>query len=158
MINIQKSHSVHFGPFGPHWSNSIHFGSIRSTLIVHSVHFSPIRVIRSYSVNFCSIQSTLVLFSLSWSYLFLFSPLHPFCSQFVCPFLFSPISSALFPFGPILSIRSTSFHLVQFGPFMSTSVHFCALTYREKTCLGESNFSKSKFINIYIYIYQTRSI
>ena len=64
------------------------------------------------SIHFSHIRSNLV-------------PFGPFCplrSYLVHSLLFSPIWYTLFlfnPFDPILSILSTLFHLVQFGPFKS---------------------------------------
>ena len=65
---------------------------------------------------------------------------------------FGPIRSTLFPFGPIFSVWSTSFHLVQFGPFMPHFGPFlCTYIYREKNVWVESTYSESKFIKkIYI--------
>ena len=139
MINIQKSYSVHFGPFGPfcplrsmlvllgpfgsHWSYSIHFSHIRSILVI----FNPLNPLWFYLVDIASIWSILS-YSAIWSYLFLFGP--------------------YFHFGPNISIHSYSVqlipiwsyyvhlvHFTPFGPFGSTLVHFYALTYNEKICL-----------------------
>ena len=131
MINIQKYYLVHIG-------------SIRSTL-VHSAHFGSIWSTLSYSV--------LVLFSRHWSYSILCVPTRSTLVYFV---LFNSLLSSLFPFSPILSIQS------YFGPFMFTSVHldhFISFLY---TCIqGKDMFRLRALIlnpNIYIYIYQTRSI
>ena len=78
----------------------------------------------------------------------LFGPLYTLWSHFVHSVLFSPLWfhlvhfiyfgllwSNLVLFGPFSSIRSTSIlfcpiksYYVHFGPFVSISVHFCALT------------------------------
>ena len=100
MINIQKSYSVHFVLFNPHWFCLVYvgpIGSIRSTLILfyplmsYSVHIGYIQSIQSildlfgpywsYSVNsihFSPIQYTQftsVLFSRFWSTMALFVPI-----------------------------------------------------------------------------------
>ena len=121
-------HSIHIGPilstlvlFSPHWSylvHSIHFGTIQSTLVLfgptwsysillflfsYYIHFGPNLSIRSYSVQFGPLKS----FSVHIGTL---SPIH---STLV---LFGPFWSTLFSFDLIL------FYLVQFIPFVSTSV------------------------------------
>ena len=148
--------------FGLLWSNSVHISpikSIQSTL----VHFSFIQAIRStlvqfgpfyslwfYSVHIGLIRAILltsVLFSRHWPYSVHFGPIWFYLIHYV-------------HIGPNLSIHSYSVlssphllvHSVLFRLFWSYfinplrpfsflflrkhSVHFCALTYREKTCLG----------------------
>ena len=93
------SYSIHFGFI---WSYSTNISPILSTLVIFSSHWS-------YSVHFgliCLPQSNLVLFS----------PLCPFILILSTLVLFL---STLFLFGPILSIRSTLFDLVELGPFGS---------------------------------------
>ena len=124
---------VHIGPFCPLQSYSIQFGHIRSYMFLFGslCPLCPNLSIRSYSVLFNPHRSYSVHNgSLSYSVL-------------CCP-----IWSTLFPFGSILCIRSTMFHLIQFDPFVSTLVpsnhfnpiwsilvNFCVLTYGEKACL-----------------------
>ena len=140
-------YSVHIGPilstsvlfslFCPLWSfwsilsTLVQFGPIQSMLSA-LLHFSPIPVIRSTLVHFVhfsfirSIQSTLVLFNPNQSYSVLFCPIW-FCS--VHPVHFSPIRSIRsysvhhFLFGPILSIWSTLFYLIQFKSLWFILVH-----------------------------------
>ena len=141
MINIQKYYSVHISLIRSMLVHSVHFGSIWSTLVL----FGPICPLGP-------IQLTLVLFGPLWSYSVLFIPTR---STLVHSILFISLSYylvLLVSFGPILSIRFyfvhsvhfvpfspfvfTSVHLDHFDSFWSTSVHFCTLVYREKTCLG----------------------
>ena len=148
--NIQKFYPVHFHPIWSIKFSSVHFGSIRSTLVLFS-SFCPLR---SYSVNIGPIWFNSVLFGHICSYMVHyvhFGPNLSICSYSVpinpsvhisplclfCPLrsytvhfspiwstsiLFGPVWSTLFPFNPIVSIRSTSFHLVQFNPFVSTAL------------------------------------
>ena len=102
--------------FGSHWSYSIHFGSIRSILVLY--------------LSFCLLQLTLVLFSPPWSYL-----VHMSTLVLIYPLVL--FWSYLVHLIPILS------YSVHFIPFVSTSVHFYALT---GYVWIESTFSKSKFI------------
>ena len=140
---------IHFSPIGAIWSNLfilgtfcplwfysihyVHFGPIQSTLLLFApllsnfVLFSPLRSSLFYSVWFGPMQSTL-------SISVLFGPFCPLRSYSVHSFLFGQFS----PFGPILSIWSTLFDLVQFGPFRSLRfilVHFdlCLCTYIMRT-------------------------
>ena len=146
-----QSYSVHSFHFGPLWFYSVHFGPIRSTF----VHISPIQSVCTlwlYSVHIGLIWSYSVQFGPIRSYLFLFiTPALVLISLFILirsPLVhLSPTQSNLVylftiwqyfvhsvhfvPFGPIRSIIC-----VHFSPFWSTSVYFCVLTYREKTCLG----------------------
>ena len=108
-------HSIHIAPiistpilFGPHWLYPIH-----SVHRFYLVHIGPIR----------SILSTFVLFNWYWSYSVHYVPIQSYLLLFVTyvdfgPNLcilsylvnFSPTWSS-FPFGSILSIWSTLFHL-----------------------------------------------
>ena len=143
MINIQKSYSVHFGfirsfPFhiGPMLSTSVLFGpfSPLQSYLVHYVHFGPNLSIHSYSVHFNPIRSTLFPFCPIPFILFPFCPI-PSTSVHFFPFMSTYISRK-YLFRLRAQIQSTSFHLVQFDPFVSTSIHFCAPTYWEKKYLG----------------------
>ena len=96
MINIQKSYSVHFVLFNPHWFCLVYvgpIGSIRSTLIL----FYPLM---SYSVHIGYIQSI---------HLFLFSPyvhLGPNLSIHSYSILLGPSCFHLVLFCPFGTLRS----------------------------------------------------
>ena len=147
-LQLYLGHLVHFSPFCPLWFYSIHIELIqyilspskkkkKSTFYPLRSYLIDIGPIRSYSVHYIhfspilSIHSYLLLFS--WSNLVQLCPLWSTLIHYVLV-------------GFVLSIRYTSFQLVQFGSimstsvqfnsFQSTSVHFCTLTYKEKkTCL-----------------------
>ena len=159
-----------FGPFCSLWSTSIGSFSPLWSYLVHSINFGSIWSTLVLFVHFNPIQSNLVIFGPICSYL-----VHYVHFVLICPFvlirfysihigpiqftmvhclirstsvLCCPIWSTLFPFGFILCIRSTMFHLIQFDPFVSTLVpsnhfnpiwsilvNFCVLTYGEKACL-----------------------
>ena len=130
MINIQKSYLVHVGPIlsnlsslihfsyiistfvlvGPHWSYSVHFSPIQFTLVM----FGPFCLPSSYSVDIVPIQSITSALVLIYLFVLIRSTFSPLC----------PIRCTLFPFSPILSIQSTSFHLVQFSTFSCTYLLF----------------------------------
>ena len=134
--NLKKGY-CYFSSIWSTWSYSFHFNSFSSILVlfgslqfylVHSVHFGPIR-------------STLVLFSLLWSYLFqlpllwscsvLFNPLRFYLVYFgsiqstsVLFYLFSLIHSMLVLYSPISIIQSILSTLVSLGPLWFYLVHF----------------------------------
>ena len=119
---IHMSSSVHFSSirstlvsFGPHWPYSIHFIPIWSILI----HFSPIR----------SILYTWVLFDTLRSYLVQIVPIQSNTSTLVLicllrspSILFSVNSSTMFYSVHLVPIQSYSVHLVHFGPFWWTYI------------------------------------
>ena len=112
MINIQKYYLVHISPIWSMLVHSTHFGSIRFTLVL----FSP----------YCRVWSN---FS-TWSYLVDIGPIPSYlfllrshCSTLSYSVHLGLIRSSLFPFDPILSIRSTLFHLVHLCSLQSIFVH-----------------------------------
>ena len=124
LIQAIQSSLVLFGLFCQLWFYSVHFGLAQSTLVL----FGPIRSITSTLVLICTfiLWSTLVLFSLLWSPLVLFSP---HWSSIFFSVQFGPLCSHSVLFCPcyqLLSIWPNAVHLCP----------LCALTYREKLCLG----------------------
>ena len=106
MINIQKSYSVHFVLFNPHWFCLVYvgpIGSIRSTLILFYLLMSYLVQIGYIQ----SIQSTLDLFGPYWSYS-------------VHSIQFGPIQYTLFT--SVLFSRYWSYS-VHYGPICSYLVH-----------------------------------
>ena len=160
MINFQKSYSVPFYPFcplrstlvlfGPRWSYwvpsyFIHFSPIWSTLII----FSPSSPLLFYLVkidHIWSILSTSVKFNWHWSF-----SVHMSTLVLIRPFVL--IWSILVLYGPPCSHSVLLCPFAPFRLFVSTSVHFYALTYKKKKCLGwEYLFLIQIYIYIYIYI------
>ena len=145
-IQSTPVHSILFSPLWSYWAHLLHIGPIQSTLVLFGLHWSYL----VHSIYFGPIQSTLILFSPIWSYsvhYVHFAPNLSMCSYLV---LFSRHWSNLsnsvhfVPFGRFVS---TLVHSDYFDPFWFTSVHFCALTYREKKHVWvESTYSISKFI------------
>ena len=132
------SDSVLFGPFGLLWSNSVHsvhFGSIRFTLVL----FGPFCPLRSYLLDIGLIQSILVLFGPIWFYLIHYVHIGPNLSIHSYSVLSSPHWSYSVHISTLCPIWTTLvlFYLSTWSFFLRKhSVHFCALTYREKICLG----------------------
>ena len=134
IINIQKFYSVHFGlirstlvlfsPFSPHWFYSMHFKSVRSKL----VQFGPFCPLWFYLVDVGPILSTSVLLGPIWSYSVLFVPIRSITLTLVliCPFVLTRSHSVHFR-----RLWSNSVYSVKFGPFSpfhSTLVHFIQLS------------------------------
>ena len=124
-------------------SSSVHFFPIWSTLVL-LVYIGPTRSIMSTSV-------LLVLFSPICSYFGPYVHFGPKLSIHSYSVNFGPIQFTLFPFSSILSIQSTSFHLVHLCLLRSIFMH---IHISKRYVWVVSTYSKSKFIkNIYIYLY-----